>query len=129
LPGVPTPQEYRRLLRQMDLPSRARLAGLTSRGHISDDPAEAALIAAEARRALRLTWWTTGLAAALVGLNLVTFAVVEDSTVRWGGLAVAALATVAIVVFLVRARLLIRTERLNRRRAGGGPQGRSSPGT
>jgi hypothetical protein len=114
---VPTRRDFGRLLRSMDLPARARLSTKARSGEVADDPDEAALIAATARRELVMTRWAIMLAVALAGFNVVSVLVMDDPRVRWMGVAVILLVAVAIIVFLVRSRPLRRAERLNRDRA------------
>lgn len=53
MPEVPTPREFARLLRRMELPDRARVSDLAGKGKLAKDPVEAALVVAAARGAMR----------------------------------------------------------------------------
>jgi hypothetical protein len=114
--GIPSPKEFARLLRRMDLPGRARLSQKVRAGKVGEDADEAALLAAMAGRELRGTRWAMVLAGVLAGLNLLSAFLSED-TIRWTSLAVVVVALLSIFVFFRRTRPLIRTMRLNREHA------------
>jgi hypothetical protein len=114
---VPTPQEFARLFRQMDLPTRAGLSSKVWDGDVSDDPEEAALVAAAAKREWqqgRSMIWLYGI---LSLLQVVVFISVESDVVRWSSVAVIVFSFIGIIVALGRMSSLRTTERLNRERA------------
>jgi hypothetical protein len=121
---IPCAKEFAALYRRMDLPTRSRLERLARRGEVATNPEEAALVAAVAERALRQLRWTLGLFGMFLALNVLS-ALVVKSAARWGYLAVAILAAVAIPVYLLwhRPRLL-RAQLRNRRLATEGSGGK-----
>jgi len=116
--GIPSPKEFARLLRRMDLPARARLSQKVRAGKVGEDTDEAALLAAMAGRELRGTRWAMVLAGVLAGLNLLSAFLSEDA-IRWTSLAVVVVALLSILVFFRRTRPLVRTMRRNRELAEG----------
>jgi hypothetical protein len=116
--GIPSPKEFARLLRRMDLPARARLSQDVRARKVGEAADEAALLAAMAGRELRGTRWAMVLAGVLAGLNLLSAFLSEDA-IRWTSLAVVVVALLSILVFFRRTRPLIRTKRLNQERVRG----------
>jgi cation transporter-like permease len=114
---VPTPQEFARIFRRMDLPTRARLSTKVWDGEVSDDPKEAALVAAAARREWRSGRWMIWMCGILSLFQVVVFFTVESDVVRWSSVAVIIFSFIGIVVALGRMSSLRTTERLNRERA------------
>jgi hypothetical protein len=121
MPAVPTPREFARLLRRMELPARAHLSDLAQRGKLGKDPAEAALVAAAARRELRGRKWLFVLAPLVIILVIVNSVRIQGS-VDWSTvLLIVALAATPLGLLRHR-RALQRAERLNRKLATEGEQ-------
>lgn len=116
---IPTPKEFRRIFRRMDLADRHRLSKIAGAGRVADDPAEAALVAAAARNGLRHVPWIIVLLTGLFALQLITVVTSDDRVVRWLSLAVMVIVPASIAKVLLRDRpRLLRAERLNREMAG-----------
>jgi transposase InsO family protein len=117
MPEVPTPREFGRLLRRMDLPARAHLNDLASKGKAGRDPTEAALVAAAARRGLRGRWWIVILNVVLICLVIVSSVRIQGS-VHWSAALLVAVSVIGIPIALIRNRRpLQRAERINRKLA------------
>jgi protein-S-isoprenylcysteine O-methyltransferase Ste14 len=118
VPEVPTPQEFRRIYRRMDLPTRSRLTDLALKGEVGADAAEAALVAARARRLHRGRVWLPVLQTFLLLLVVVQIVLTSNSGMRVLGAIVAAVGVVALSVVLIRnprtRALLSSAERRNR---------------
>jgi hypothetical protein len=118
MPTVPTPREFGRLLRRMDLPARAHLSDLARKVELGKDPAEAALVAAAARRGLRTRWWIVGMQVLLIPLVILNSVGLGSP---WNWLTVATLLPIAFnipVTIFRHTRSLQRAERVNRKFAG-----------
>lgn len=102
----------------MDLPERARITDLAGKGKVGKDPAEAALVAAAARRGLRGRWVIVGLQILVTSLAIVNSVRIQGR-VDWSTAALVLVGAIAIPVTLFRnRRSLQRAERLNRQLAG-----------
>ena len=124
MPEVPSPKEFRRIFRRMELVDRHRLSKVAGAGRVADDPAEAALVAAAARRGLRQLQWLIVSMIGLFGLQLITIATTDDQVLRWLSVAIMVIVPASIAKVLLRDRpRLLRAERLNRELAGGGDSG------
>jgi hypothetical protein len=118
MPPIPTPRQFARLLRRMELPERAHLSDLARKGEVGRDPAEAALVAAAARRELRGRWLIIPLSLVVVGLSIIN----SVSAGLSGWFIVVQILVVAIgipVGFLRNRRSLQQAERLNTKRSQG----------
>jgi hypothetical protein len=115
MPEVPTPREFARLLRRMEVPERARLSDLARKGKLGKDPAEAALVAAAARRAQRGWWWVQLLLILIFGLNLVRVLSTNDGFDEWLGAGSLTIIVASIPWTIVRSIRLMQAERLNRK--------------
>jgi hypothetical protein len=82
MPEVPTARELARILRRMDLPARAHLSDLAGKGKLAKDPAEAALVVAAVRRAMRARWWILGMQILLIPTVIVNSVRIQGS-VDW----------------------------------------------
>jgi hypothetical protein len=121
---VPTPKELKRIWRRMELVERHRLSKIAGAGRVAEDPAEAALVAAVARRGLRGLPWLIVLMLGLLGLQLITWVTTDDQLVRWLSVAIMVIVPASIAKVLLRDRpRLLRAERLNRELAGGHDSG------
>lgn len=115
MPKIPETKEFTALYRRMDPTTRRRLERVARRGELAGDPQEAALVVAFARWGLRQVRWVVFLSSVLLALNLLSVALADDPAVRWLSTAVAALAAIAIALYLLRKRpLLLRAELRNR---------------
>jgi hypothetical protein len=124
MPEVPTPKELKRIWRRLELVERHRLSKIAGAGRLADDPAEAALLAAVARRGLRQVPWLIVTMLGLLGLQLITWVTTDDQLVRWTSVAIMVIVPASIAKILLRDRpRLLRAERLNRELAGGGDSG------
>ena len=117
---VPTPKEFARIFRRMDIVHRHRLSKIAGTGRVADDPAEAALVAAVARLRLRQLPWLIALFIGLFGLELAKVVTTDDQVTRWLAFGVMFVAVAGIAKILLRDRpRLVRAERLNRAVAAG----------
>src|SRR5918996_4031132 len=105
---VPTPKEFGRIFRRMDIVHRHRLSQIAGTGRVADDPAEAALVAAVARLRLRQLPWLVALFIGLFGLELAKVVTTDDQVTRWlaFGVMFVAVAGIAQNLLLGPPRLL-----------------------
>lgn len=115
MPEIPTPKEFRRILRRMDVADRHRLTKLATAGKVADDPEKAALVVAAAQQGLRHTRWLIIVAVALFLMQVVTAVTTDDPMLRWFDVATMVVIVAAIAKFSYwDRRRLLRAERLNR---------------
>jgi hypothetical protein len=115
MPEIPTPKEFRRILRRMDVADRYRLTKVATGGKVADDPEHAALVVAAAQQGLRQTRWLIIVAVALFLIQVASAVSTDDPMLRWFDVATMVVIVAAIAKFFYRDRpRLLRAERLNR---------------
>jgi hypothetical protein len=121
MPEVPSPREFGRILRRMDLPARARLSDLAGKSKLAKDPAEAALVVAAVRRAMRTRSWGLGMQILLIPMVIVNSVRIQGS-VDWSAALLLLVIAISIPMTLMRnRRSLLQAERLNRKLASESP--------